>query len=434
LATTNETNKIYRKLAQKAGVEGSTAFLQILRNQLSCDEARLLVELDNGATRDQLVRGLKIDEKSLDCMLEDLVKRKFLLPAGSIGGGDLPGAVGFKGYNIPKTPRFFPHGPDNPQTQELWTELFRSGYMQKSVIDSFLDRKRVTGLAPRRIIPSRKALALSPNIPKEQILWYEDIEQILKRQEVIATGKCGCRRVWGSCDSPLEVCLGFSKKEQPPKPGKRVLTLEEALALMDEAAEKGLVHKPWNQIDLSIPGLCNCCPCCCVVLQPAINMGVLHEVVMPSRFRAVIDEQKCQGCQTCVERCPFEAIEMRKVPNSKKMKGFILGEECIGCGLCIIKCPNKAMHLELVQPPDHIPTIPHLKSRSFSTFPALRKRSINLILSLAIGLVPPLRLICIILLETTRWPFFNPSIYTTYQDSNKKTSLLRDFYLRANGI
>jgi Pyruvate/2-oxoacid:ferredoxin oxidoreductase delta subunit len=363
LASTNEKNKIYRKLALKAGVEGSTAFVQILRNQLTADEAKLLVELDNGATREQLASNLNTDEKGLSAMLEDLLKRKFLLPAGSIGGGDRPGCVGFPGYNIPKTPRFFPHGPDTPETKELWTELFRSGYMQKSVIDAFLDRIKVTGLAPRRIIPARKALVLSPNIPREQILWYEDIEEILRRQEVISTGKCGCRRVWGNCDTPLEVCLGFSKKGQPPKAGKRVLTLDEAIALMDEAAEKGLVHKPWNQIDLSIPGLCNCCPCCCVVLQPAINMGVLHEVVMPSRFRAVIDEQKCQGCQTCVERCPFEAIEMRKVSNSKKMKPFILAEECMGCGLCIIKCPNQAMHLEIVRPPDHIPTENHLTSR-----------------------------------------------------------------------
>jgi NAD-dependent dihydropyrimidine dehydrogenase PreA subunit len=363
LATTNETNKIYRQLAQKAGVEGSTSFIKILRNQLTVDEAKLMVELDNGATREQLISMLNTDEKGLSAMLEDLVKRKFLLTAGSTGGGDLPGCMGFKGYNIPKTPRFFPHGPDTAVTQQLWTELFRSGYMQKSVIDAFLERKKVTGKAPRRVIPARKALALSPKIPKEQILWYEDIEQILKRQEVITTGKCGCRRVWGTCDTPMEVCLGFPKKGQPIRNGKREITLEQALALMDEAEEKGLVHKPWNQIDLAVPGMCNCCPCCCVVFQPAINLGVLHDVVEPSRFRAVIDEEKCQGCQTCVERCPFEAIEMKKVPGSKKMKAVVLNEECMGCGLCIFKCPNGAMRLEIVRPPAHIPTEPHLTSR-----------------------------------------------------------------------
>ena len=231
MATLNETNKMYRKLAQKAGVEGSTAFLQILRNQLNYDEAKLLVDLDSGATREHLAGSLNLDEKSLRTMLEDLVKRKFLLSAGSTGGGDPPGCVAFPGYNLPKTPRFYPHGPDTPQTKELWTELFRSGYMQKSVIDSFLARKQVTGLSPRRIIPARKALALSPKIPRERVLWYEDIEQILRRQEVISTGKCGCRRV-------------------------------------------------------------------------------------------------------------------------------------LGCGLCIIKCPHQAMHLELVRPPEHIPSHSHLASRS----------------------------------------------------------------------
>ncbi len=97
MATTNETNKTYRKLAQKAGVEGSTAFMQILRNQLTVDEAKLLVELDNGLTREQLASSLNVDDKTLSTMLEDLVKRKFLLPAGSTGGGELPGCVGFQG-------------------------------------------------------------------------------------------------------------------------------------------------------------------------------------------------------------------------------------------------------------------------------------------------------------------------------------------------
>jgi NAD-dependent dihydropyrimidine dehydrogenase PreA subunit len=358
LASTNETNKIYRQLAQKAGVEGSTAFLQILRNQLTYDQAKLMVEMANGATREQLATSLKTDAKGLSAMLDDLVERKFVLPVTSTGGGNRPAVAALPGYTLPNTPRFFPHGPDTQQTKELWTELFRSGYYQKSVVDAFLARKKVTGLAPRRIIPARKALALSPNIAREQILWYEDIVEILKHGEVISTGKCGCRRVWGTCDTPMEVCLGFSKKGAPAKPGKKILTLEEAIDLMDDAAEKGLLHKPWNQMDISSVGMCNCCPCCCVAIQPAINLGVLHEIVEPSRFRAVIDVEKCEGCQTCVERCPFEAIEMKKAPGSKKMKAFVLNEECMGCGLCIIKCPNQAMHLELVRPPEHIPTRP----------------------------------------------------------------------------
>jgi ferredoxin len=38
----------------------------------------------------------------------------------------------------------------------------------------------------------------------------------------------------------------------------------------------------------------------------------------------------------------------------------------MGCGLCIFKCSNNAMHLELVRPPDHIPTTPWMSPTTFA--------------------------------------------------------------------
>jgi hypothetical protein len=60
---------------------------------------------------------------------------------------------------------------------------------------------------------------------------------------------------------------------------------------------------------------------------------------------------------------------MRTVPDSKKMKAFILDEEFMGGGLYIIKCPHQAMHLELVRPPEHTPTHSYLVSRSSALTP-----------------------------------------------------------------
>jgi NAD-dependent dihydropyrimidine dehydrogenase PreA subunit len=86
--------------------------------------------------------------------------------------------------------------------------------------------------------------------------------------------------------------------------------------------------------------------------------GNIWEMLAPSRFKAVIDTEKCDGCQTCIERCLFDAIEMKKVPGARKMKAFIIDEHCMGCGLCIFKCPNNAMRFETVRPKEYIPTIP----------------------------------------------------------------------------
>jgi NAD-dependent dihydropyrimidine dehydrogenase PreA subunit len=76
-----------------------------------------------------------------------------------------------------------------------------------------------------------------------------------------------------------------------------------------------------------------------------------------------VDEETCVGCQDCVEKCPFNAVEMIKVPGSKKLKASIITENCKGCGVCVVGCKQKALKLEIVRPKDY------MKTREFR-FPA----------------------------------------------------------------
>jgi MinD superfamily P-loop ATPase len=94
-----------------------------------------------------------------------------------------------------------------------------------------------------------------------------------------------------------------------------------------------------------------------MVITPLLRRGNIHEILTPSRYRAAANQEICNGCQTCVERCKFDAIEMRRVPGSKKLKSAIINENCLGCGVCVITCRTKALMLELVRPPEHIPTV-----------------------------------------------------------------------------
>jgi heterodisulfide reductase subunit A len=67
------------------------------------------------------------------------------------------------------------------------------------------------------------------------------------------------------------------------------------------------------------------------------------------------DLEACDGCQDCIERCPFDAIIMAKVEGSRKMKASIIDESCFGCGSCVVGCPPVALKMQVVRPPEFIP-------------------------------------------------------------------------------
>jgi ferredoxin len=55
---------------------------------------------------------------------------------------------------------------------------------------------------------------------------------------------------------------------------------------------------------------------------------------------AKVDEQKCNGCESCMEECPSEAI---KVVNDKAKIDL---DTCVDCGVCVDACPSEAISLE----------------------------------------------------------------------------------------
>jgi len=57
-------------------------------------------------------------------------------------------------------------------------------------------------------------------------------------------------------------------------------------------------------------------------------------------FTAVIDSDICSGCQTCVDTCPFHAIET--ITEGENIFARVNEILCKGCGTCVVACPSGA--------------------------------------------------------------------------------------------
>ena len=55
---------------------------------------------------------------------------------------------------------------------------------------------------------------------------------------------------------------------------------------------------------------------------------------------AVVDEEKCTGCESCVDSCPLDAIEMQD------NLAVVDADTCGDCGACVDACPVEAITME----------------------------------------------------------------------------------------
>jgi NAD-dependent dihydropyrimidine dehydrogenase PreA subunit len=53
---------------------------------------------------------------------------------------------------------------------------------------------------------------------------------------------------------------------------------------------------------------------------------------------AIVDKEKCEGCEDCLESCPSSSIVMAE---SKAQ----VNEDCIDCGACVESCPTQAISM-----------------------------------------------------------------------------------------
>jgi electron transport complex protein RnfB len=190
-----------------------------------------------------------------------------------------------------------------------------------------------------RVIPVEEAIPVDV-----EILPHEWASRLVQEARSWAVRDCVCRtqkRLLGQgCDHPLEVCLVFAPVEGAfdHSDVDRPLTTEEALLILRQAADAGLVHTVYNFRE-GLHHICNCCTCVCMFLRAVAEFGRFTGIAR-STFRSGVEDVLCIGCGECIERCQFGALSLQdQVCVVESMR-------CMGCGLCAAACPTGALHLE----------------------------------------------------------------------------------------
>lgn len=228
--------------------------------------------------------------------------------------------------------------PDLDRLGQLWDQYLAEG---------FGTEMHSGGVAIGRTLPAIKA-------PKENVLVFEDAVEVVKRAPSPAIIPCSCRTAHHNCDDPIRVCIALSEGVPSPRedgtpvidshhfignPARiRRADAEEVVETLKLASDAGLVHITLNCQD-DPWFICNCCPHACGLLRGVTTFKGAGAIA-PSSFWSVLDEDLCNGCGNCEQRCPVDAITM--VDDLPEIKH----ELCLGCGQCTFVCAPDALRLQ----------------------------------------------------------------------------------------
>jgi electron transport complex protein RnfB len=193
-----------------------------------------------------------------------------------------------------------------------------------------------------RTIPISKSLPVEHNIAT-----YDQIFSLVHASPgPFVVLNCICREAMALKNKPCriasrrETCLGFGHMAAMVlrrKHGRQV-SRDEALAILEQNQDDGLVLQPSNTQQAEF--VCSCCGCCCGMLS--IHKLLPHPIdFWTSDFYAEVADDLCRKCSTCLSRCQVNAITM----TGPDGKAAINLSRCIGCGLCVPTCPAQALQL-----------------------------------------------------------------------------------------
>jgi Pyruvate/2-oxoacid:ferredoxin oxidoreductase delta subunit len=339
-----ESKDVHVKLVERLSFPNpnSERLLRIMRKLVTPEEGRILLQLP--AEPAVIARECGVSEEEVRRTLQECVEKGLVIPT-SKGPRLVREVIQFHDASLSSSDRWV-----DTELLDLWKAFYEAEFFPLMEATSRLSAdSQVQGV---RVVPAWKAIERSSHLSVDGIRLEDNLRDLVRSTDVIAVVPCTCRRSLRRCHHAVENCVVFNRGAEYAVnrgAGRRV-SPEEAMALFGEAEEAGLVHTWPFALASRLNEICNCCDDCCIYLDSGLKHGTVSRTLERSHLRAEVDPEICNGCQDCVERCLFEAIEMKKTPQGKKLKATVDVDKCFGCGVCVVGCSLSAMEMKLHRP------------------------------------------------------------------------------------
>ena len=348
------SDDIYAKLVERINqfdvkFASVDSFVALLKEMYSEEEAELAASFPSGSfTLGQLGLIFRRDEIELTRVLEAMADKGTVLSYPSEGQRKyelppfFPGAIEFHWLS----------GVPNRESLKKMARLYvKTDIETRALVEKLLaeDPEKAMALASPR--PALRTVTIEEALPEEKEFHsYDSILKMIENETSIAAMRCTCRDLAvpvygaGPCQVPGipdHSCLFFGKTadfliERKIGDARRI-NREECKELLEVCRKAGLVQNANNFAD-GLRLICNCCKCCCGLLQNARQIGPAA-LINTANFAPQVNAENCIGCGACADRCPLNAIQLKDdLPD-------INSDACIGCGHCAAVCPVNSISM-----------------------------------------------------------------------------------------
>lgn len=224
--------------------------------------------------------------------------------------------------------------------RELWYDFYSpklQGFVDGATTDiaesGGVNRKPFTGL--------KKAFYnyFTRNFLGGQVVTsLDEMMQVLDNAQDVYLSYCSCKKSAGGGEDLRCIFLNHNatfnrKKHMKDKGQGRYIDLDEAREMIIEKRKLGHYGTVLWGLRPKVDCICNCDQYCAGLYTPEIRWGLLPSFSISQ----VVNPDRCDpDCDICLQTCYAKAID--KKPGNQITS--IEQEKCIGCNLCVERCPN----------------------------------------------------------------------------------------------